>query len=51
MEQIEDFYQKQSKIKDTHEYGVDGIVIKLNSYDISNAIGYTAKITTFWSSL
>ncbi len=47
VEQIEDFYQKQSKIKDTHEYGVDGIVIKLNSYDISNAIGYTAKSPRF----
>jgi DNA ligase (NAD+) len=45
--QIEDFYQKQTKTKDQHEYGVDGIVIKVNSFEISNAIGYTAKSPRF----
>ncbi|OGI76270.1 hypothetical protein A3C57_00200 [Candidatus Nomurabacteria bacterium RIFCSPHIGHO2_02_FULL_33_12] len=44
---IEDFYKKQSILKDKHEYGVDGMVIKINSFSISQAIGYTAKSPRF----
>lgn len=40
---IETYYQAQSKIRDTHEYGVDGVVIKVNELDISDALGFTAK--------
>ncbi len=47
VDEIEDFYKTQTKLKDTHEYGVDGIVIKVNSFVASDAIGYTAKSPRF----
>ncbi len=40
---IEEYYQTQSKIRAKHEFGVDGVVIKVNELDISDALGFTAK--------
>ncbi|MEI6191196.1 MAG: NAD-dependent DNA ligase LigA [bacterium] len=43
LEGIEKFYQEWSKKKDKMEYGLDGMVIKINSRKIQNALGYTGK--------
>lgn len=41
--EIEKFYNDWSKKKDNLEYGLDGIVIKINSRKIQEALGYTGK--------
>ncbi|MEQ1561478.1 MAG: NAD-dependent DNA ligase LigA, partial [Nitrospira sp.] len=43
LEEIEKFYQNWSKKKDKLDYGLDGIVIKINSNKIQKALGFTAK--------
>ena len=40
---IEKYYQGWAKKKDTLDYGLDGIVIKVNSNKIQKALGYTGK--------
>ena len=40
---VEKYYQKWAKNKDKLDYGLDGIVIKINSRKIQEALGYTAK--------
>jgi len=40
---IEDFYHKWNKKKNTLSYGLDGIVIKINSLKLQEALGYTGK--------
>ncbi|MDO8572204.1 MAG: NAD-dependent DNA ligase LigA [bacterium] len=40
---IENFYQKWIDKKDKEEYGIDGIVIKINSRVIQEVLGYTGK--------
>jgi DNA ligase (NAD+) len=40
---IEKFYQEWAKKKDKLEYGLDGIVIKINSRKIQDTLGYTGK--------
>ena len=40
---IEIFYKEWTKKKDKLEYGLDGIVIKINSRKIQEALGYTGK--------
>ncbi len=40
---IEKFYQTWIKKKDSLDYGLDGIVIKINSKKIQEALGYTGK--------
>jgi DNA ligase (NAD+) len=43
LEKVEEYYKKWSKKKDSLDYGLDGIVIKVNSNKIQKALGYTAK--------
>ena len=43
LEGVEKFYKKWSKEKESLDYGLDGIVIKINSRKIQTSIGYTAK--------
>ncbi len=43
LEGIEKFYTEWSKKKDNMEYGLDGMVIKINSRKIQNTLGYTGK--------
>ncbi len=43
IEGIEKYYQTWAKKKDKLLYGLDGIVIKVNSKKIQDALGYTAK--------
>lgn len=43
LEEVEDFYQGWIKRKEKLEYGLDGIVIKINSKKIQDTLGYTAK--------
>lgn len=40
---IEKYYKNWEKKKDSLDYGLDGVVIKINSRKIQDAIGYTAK--------
>jgi len=40
---VQNFYKKWSKDKEKLDYGLDGIVIKINSRKIQEALGYTGK--------
>ena len=40
---VEKFYEKWTEKKDSLEYGLDGIVLKVNSRKIQDALGYTGK--------
>lgn len=40
---VESYYKKWSKDKEKLDYGLDGIVIKINSRKIQEALGYTGK--------
>lgn len=40
---VEEYYKEWAKKKDKEEYGIDGIVIKINSRPIQEALGYTGK--------
>jgi DNA ligase (NAD+) len=41
--EIEEYYQKWIGKRDSLNYGLDGVVIKINSNDIQKALGYTGK--------
>ena len=43
LEETEKFYIEWSKKKDKMEYGLDGLVIKINSRKIQEKLGYTGK--------
>src|SRR3989338_7639947 len=43
LEGVEKFYQNWAKKKDSLDYGLDGVVIKVNSNKIQKALGYTGK--------
>jgi len=43
LKDIEKYYSEWTKKKDKLEYGLDGIVIKINSRKIQEALGYTGK--------
>jgi DNA ligase (NAD+) len=43
LEGVEKYYKKWAKDKEKLDYGLDGIVIKINSRKIQEALGYTAK--------
>lgn len=43
LEGVEKFYKKWSKEKNTLDYGLDGVVIKINSRKIQDKLGYTGK--------
>ncbi len=46
-EDIYSFYDLQVKNKDKHQYGVDGLVVKINDFSQCNILGYTAKAPRF----
>ncbi len=41
--EIEDYYQVWAKRKNRENYGIDGVVIKINDRKIQEALGYTGK--------
>ncbi|MFA6048091.1 MAG: NAD-dependent DNA ligase LigA [Parcubacteria group bacterium] len=41
--EIQEFYEEWAKKKDKEDYGIDGVVIKINSVEIQKALGYTGK--------
>ncbi|MCK4918457.1 MAG: NAD-dependent DNA ligase LigA [Candidatus Pacebacteria bacterium] len=43
IEEVEKFYQSWVKKKDKQEYGIDGVVIKVNSLRIQEVLGHTGK--------
>jgi DNA ligase (NAD+) len=45
--EIESFYQSWVKRRDKEDFGIDGLVIKINSKKICEALGYTAKAPRF----
>ncbi len=47
IEEIEKFYQSWIGKRDKEEYGIDGVVIKINSKRICETLGYTAKSPRF----
>jgi DNA ligase (NAD+) len=47
IEEIENHYQSWVHKRESEEYGIDGLVIKINSKKICEALGYTAKSPRF----
>ena len=47
IEEIEEYYKYWIKKKEKEDYGIDGIVIKINSKKIQDALGYTGKSPRF----
>jgi DNA ligase (NAD+) len=47
VKEIQDFYKHWTNKKDSLDYGLDGIVIKINSRKIQEALGYTGKSPRF----
>jgi DNA ligase (NAD+) len=45
--EVNDYYESWRKKKEAQEYGIDGIAIKVNSIDLQNRLGYTAKAPRF----
>jgi DNA ligase (NAD+) len=43
LNEVEKFYTTWVSKKNTQDYGIDGLVIKVNERDIWDALGYTAK--------
>ncbi len=43
LEEIEKMYESWKKKREDEEYGIDGLVIKINERDVSDALGFTAK--------
>jgi DNA ligase (NAD+) len=43
IEEIEKFYQEWIHKKDSQDYGIDGVVIKINSRALQESLGYTGK--------
>ncbi|MFA5318515.1 MAG: NAD-dependent DNA ligase LigA [Patescibacteria group bacterium] len=41
--EVEEIYQEWGKKKDKQEYGIDGLVIKVNSRKLQERLGYTGK--------
>lgn len=47
LEDVETFYQKWVTLRDSKEYGVDGVVIKVNESELCGILGFTAKAPRF----
>ena len=47
IKEIEEYYQKWIGKRDSLDYGLDGIVIKINSNEIQKSLGYTGKSPRF----
>lgn len=45
--QIQKFYEEWVDIRNHQEYGIDGLVIKINNKKICDSLGYTAKAPRF----
>lgn len=43
LKEVEGFYEKWSQKRTGEDYGIDGLVIKINERDIWDELGYTAK--------
>jgi len=43
IEEVEKMYQEWIHKKDKQDYGIDGIVVKINSREIQEVLGYTGK--------
>jgi DNA ligase (NAD+) len=43
IDEVQKFYEQWTKLKDKEDYGIDGIVLKINSRKIQDALGYTGK--------
>jgi len=43
VQEIQEFYESWTKKKDQQDYEIDGIVIKINSRKLQDALGYTGK--------
>jgi len=43
LEEVQAFYESWKDRKDVQEYGIDGLVIKINECELWEALGYTAK--------
>ncbi len=43
LEEIQHIYEKFSETRNKKEYGVDGLVIKINQRDVWDKLGYTSK--------
>jgi DNA ligase (NAD+) len=43
IEEIEDYYSEWTKKKDKEDFGIDGVVIKINSRKLQEELGYTGK--------
>lgn len=41
--EIEDYYQEWTKKKDKEDFGIDGVVVKINSRSLQEKLGYTGK--------
>jgi DNA ligase (NAD+) len=46
-EQIESYYKTWTPRRNKQQYGIDGVVIKVNSRNIQEALGYTGKSPRF----
>jgi DNA ligase (NAD+) len=47
VKEIQNFYEHWAKEKNNLDYGLDGVVIKINSVKIQKALGYTGKSPRF----
>ena len=47
LREIEDFYKKWMKAKEKEDFGIDGVVIKVNDASLQEILGYTAKAPRF----
>lgn len=47
LEEIKNFYQSWEEKKNQQPYGIDGMVVKINSKEYQNELGYTGKSPRF----
>jgi DNA ligase (NAD+) len=47
LQEIEKHYKEWNKRKEKEDYGVDGLVIKVNQKELQNTLGYTGKSPRF----
>ncbi|MDH4330600.1 MAG: NAD-dependent DNA ligase LigA [Candidatus Moranbacteria bacterium] len=43
LKEVEEFYHSQIKSRDGYDYDVDGVVVKVNSKELQDLLGYTGK--------
>jgi DNA ligase (NAD+) len=47
LEDVEDFYKKWQKCKEKEDYGIDGVVVKVDSRHLQDVLGYTGNAPRF----